>query len=265
MQEIPSEKKKQALEKMISEGTINQSLYKYRADDEYTEKIFTEKSLWFSHPSAFNDPFDCWANIQSFDKKSLTKALKQRNLNDKNKSRIIEAGMRSFTTLDLKKCIDSVLNQIGVCCFSKTFKSILMWSHYAHFHQGICLEFDILKDPNFFCFAMPVNYSNAMPKFNYPIDSDEIIKKVIQPKSAEWKYEEEIRIIKRQSDIECNGKQSFAFNPAALKKVIFGCKAHKTDIEKYKNLCKKNGFKHVTFTQMHQKANGSFELEEKAV
>ena len=72
MQEIPSEKKKQALEKMISEGTINQSLYKYRADDEYTEKIFTEKTLWFSHPNAFNDPFDCWANIQSLDKKRLS-------------------------------------------------------------------------------------------------------------------------------------------------------------------------------------------------
>ena len=265
MREISIEVKKQALEKMLSEGTINQSLYKYRADDKNTERIFTEKTLWFSHPNAFNDPFDCWANIQSLDTKSLTKALIQRNLNDKNKSRIIEAGMKSFTTLDLKKCVDSVLNQIGVCCFSKTFKSILMWSHYAYFHQGICLEFDILQDPDLFCFALPVNYSNSLPKFNYPIDSDEIIKKVIQPKSTEWKYEEEVRIIKRQSDIEYNGKQSFTFNPAALKKVIIGCKAHKSYIEKYRNLCKKNGFKHVKFTQMCQKKNGSFELEEKNI
>ena len=265
MQEIATEVKKQALEKMISEETINQSLYKYRADDENTEKIFTDKTLWFAHPKDFNDPFDCWANIQSLDKKSLSNTLVQRNNFDSARAHLIKEGLRKFTHYDLKRNVDSVLNQIGVCCLSVNCNNILMWSHYAHYHQGLCLEFDILQDPDFFCLTLPVKYVESMPEYYYLVNDDDIVYKIIQPKSAEWGYEEEVRVVKPQSEIEKNGSQAFLFNPKTLRKIIFGCKAHKTVIEKYKSLCYKNGFKHVKFTQMRQKKNGSFELEEKNI
>ena len=58
-----------------------------------------------------------------------------------------------------------------------------------------------------------------------------------QLKSADWEYEEEIRVVKLRSEIEKNGSQAFHFNPNALRKIIFGCKAHKSTIDKYlKNL-----------------------------
>ena len=34
-------------------------LYKYRAVGEYTEKIFTDKTIWLSKPENLNDPFEC--------------------------------------------------------------------------------------------------------------------------------------------------------------------------------------------------------------
>lgn len=34
-------------------------LYKYRADSEYTEKIFNDKKIWLSLPDDLNDPFEC--------------------------------------------------------------------------------------------------------------------------------------------------------------------------------------------------------------
>jgi hypothetical protein len=262
MQEISTEVKTQTLEKMISDGVINQSLYKYRMDDEDTEKIFTDKTLWFSHPNAFNDPFDCWANIQALDKKKLSNTLVQRNGIDATRAHLIKEGLKKFTHYDLKRGVDTVLNEVGVCCLSLNCGNILMWSHYAHYHQGLCLEFNILQDPNLFCLTLPVKYVDSMPEYYYPVDNDDIIYKIIQPKSTEWKYEEEIRVVKLRSEIEKNGSQAFHFNPNALRKIIFGCKAHKSTIDKYKNFCKKNGFKHVKFTQMRQKKNGSFELEE---
>lgn len=265
MQEIAIINKRQALEQMISKGSIKQSLYKYRADDENTEKIFTEKSLWFPHPNAFNDPFDCYANIQSLDKKKLSNTLIQRNSFNAARAHLIKEGMKKFSSYDLKRNVDAVLNQIGVCCLSMNCSNILMWSHYAHYHQGLCLEFDILQDPDFFCLTLPVKYVDSMPEYYYPVDNEELVYKIIQPKSADWKNEEEVRVVKPQSEIEKNGSQAFHFNPDALRKIIFGCKAHKTTIEKYKNLCKKNGFKHVKFTQMCQKKNGLFELEEKNI
>ncbi len=251
---------------MISKKTINQFLYKYRTADENTDKIFTEKTLWFSHPNAFNDPFDCWANIQSLDKKSLSDTLVQRNNSfDVARAHLLKEGLKKFTHHDLKRNVDEVLNQIGVCCLSMNCSNILMWSHYAHYHQGLCLEFDILQDPDFFCLTLPVKYVDSMPEYYFPKDNNNLVYKIIQPKSADWEYEEEVRIVKPQSEIEKNGNQAFHFNPNALRKIVFGCKAHKTTIEKYKTLCKKNGFKHVKFTQMHQKKNGSFELEEKTI
>lgn len=265
MQEITTGVKKEALDKMVSEGVVNRILYKYREDGKDTEKIFTEKTLWFSHPDAFNDPFDCWANIQSLDKKSLSYTLAQRNSFDATRALLIQEGLKKFTLYDMKRNVKDVLNKIGVCCLSKNCRNILMWSHYAHYHQGLCLELDILQDPDFFCLTLPVKYVDSMPEYYYPVDNEELVYKIIQPKSADWKYEEEVRVVKTQSAIEKNGSQAFHFNPNALCKIIFGCKAHKTTIEKYKNLCKKNGFKHVKFTQMCQKKNGSFELEEKDI
>lgn len=34
-------------------------LYKYREDNEYTEKLITEKKVWLSNASGLNDPFEC--------------------------------------------------------------------------------------------------------------------------------------------------------------------------------------------------------------
>ncbi len=34
-------------------------LYKYRADNKYTEKVFTEQKIWLSNAKDLNDPFEC--------------------------------------------------------------------------------------------------------------------------------------------------------------------------------------------------------------
>ncbi len=266
MEIITTEIKKRDLQQKITAGSINQLLYKYRnADDEYTEKIFTEHAMWFAHPKSFNDPFDCWANIQSVDNNGLYSMLAQRRRYGVFTGNLVKQGMNKFTKEGLKHIVDSVFNQIGICCFSKTNNNILMWSHYAHYHQGFCLEFDVLQDYDFFGFTIPTDYVDVMPEYKVTTDIFTMIEKIIKPKSIQWKYEEEVRVLKIPSEIENNGNQAFHFNPNALRKIIFGCKAHKSTIDKYKNLCIKNGFKHVKFTQMCQKKNGSFELEEKSI
>ena len=44
-----------------------QILYKYRDVGEYTEKIFTDKTVWLSKPENLNDPFEC--SIANFTEK----------------------------------------------------------------------------------------------------------------------------------------------------------------------------------------------------
>lgn len=258
---ITKETKEQALQQMINNGYINQILYKYREVGEYTEKILTDHTLWFDHPINFNDPFDCWANIQEIERGAFEKFVTDISPS-KYYADICKKGIPSCTIDMLKQDIDRALNEIGVCCFSKTKKSILMWSHYCKYHQGICLEFDILEDPSFFTLAKPVNYVDTMPIYDHFKEQNKLFEKLIQPKAKEWKYEEEVRVIKTAQDILQNRSQAFKFEPNALKKVIFGCKASEDTIAKYKELCQQNGLKHVEFSKMYQKQNGQFELEE---
>lgn len=261
--------KKLVLQQMIDAGKINQKLYKYReigdyGDEDYTMKIITDHTLWFDQPKNFNDPFDCWANVKKPESKDLEK-LAATNLTP-SVAKICKLGIPDFSLGKMKKIVDKELNEIGVCCFSKTEKNILMWSHYCKYHQGICLEFDVLEDPTFFTLAKPINYVSAMPLYDHLTEPNKLVEKLIQPKSKDWEYEEEVRVIKMPSDISQNGgSRAFKFKPAALKKVIFGCKASDSTIAKYKKLCKKNGLSHITFTKMYKMKGGQFGLEERPV
>ena len=254
----------QALQQMTTNGKINQMLYKYREVGEYTENILTDHTLWFDHPINFNDPFDCWANIQEIERGAFEKFVTDNSLS-KYYADICKKGIPSYTMDMLKQDIDRALNEIGVCCFSKTKKSILMWSHYCKYHQGICLEFDILEDPSFFTLARPVNYVDTMPIYDHFKEQNTLFEKLIQPKAKEWKYEEEVRVIKTAQEISQNSSQAFKFKPNALRKVIFGCKALESTITKYKELCLQNGLNHVIFSRMYQKQNGQFEIEERPI
>ena len=261
---ISKEKKLQNLHQLVAEGKTNQCIFKYRAVNEDTEKIFNNHTLWFAHPNEFNDPFDCWANIQYIDKEGLD-SLVRRNASAKQLLDIYKRGMDVFTPEMLKKDVDTVMNSLGICCFSKNEKSILMWSNYSDYHKGICLQFDIFDDPDFFTTALPVNYVEKMPTYDHFNERNKILEKIIQPKSQkEWGYEEEVRIVKTDRDISLNGNsQAFKFNPTSLRKVIFGCKASDDTIDKYMKLCNKdNHLEHVTFSKMEQKTDGLFELEE---
>lgn len=261
---IPEELKKLDLQQMIDAGKINQRIYKYRETGEFTEKIFTDHTLWFDKPKNFNDPFDCWANVKMPESKDLEQ-LANAKLSP-FKAKIFRLGIPNFNQSKMKNDVDKKLNKIGVCCFSLTEKNILMWSHYCKYHQGICLEFDVLEDPVFFTHTIPVNYVEAMPLYDHFKKPSELVEKLIQPKSLDWEYEKEVRVVKKETDISDNGdSRAFKFKPTALKKVIFGCNASKNIITKYKKLCNKNGLSHVTFTKMYKMKGGQFGLEERPV
>lgn len=177
---------KTALQQMISAGKLEQILYKYREDGENTERIFIEHTLWFAHPNEFNDPFDCYANVQVLDEEGLQKLIKKESCSS-FEEQIYQEGLHKYDVDKLRENVNIVLNEIGVCCFTKNPSNILMWSHYAHNHKGICLEFDILEDPDFFMIPLDVNYVDNMPEYNHFKDRKFLVEKIIQPKYKIWK------------------------------------------------------------------------------
>ena len=101
---------------------------------------------------------------------------------------------------------------IGVSCFSTSSDNILMWSHYANKHRGVCIEYDfsLLEQlENINAFLLPVMYSNERPLLpfekleleNGQAKQESVIRimpdliRAILTKSKFWDYENEWRFI----------------------------------------------------------------------
>lgn len=118
-----------------------------------------------------------------------------------------------------KKIIDT-FDEMGVACFSARLDSILMWSHYADGHKGLCLEFDTKYLP--FSDREKLHrliYSNSYPRLS-PIAIFQSSNMPFDPlvtKSKDWEYEEEWRFITDK------GNWLLEYEPKALTAIYFGC------------------------------------------
>lgn len=85
---------------------------------------------------------------------------------------------------------------IGMICFSETWRSPVMWAHYAEKHTGICFGFDV-DDPlltriTYTEEKIVVPFGSHLPKFGL---SAELLNKLVSTKATDWKYEREHRVM----------------------------------------------------------------------
>ncbi|HQC42170.1 MAG TPA: DUF2971 domain-containing protein [Verrucomicrobiota bacterium] len=261
-------------------------LYKYFGLGERTERIITSNEIYFANPTKFNDPFDFKLpidfnrSIRKLEKEDFVfylKNLKEDLKNENNEiskedlpriKEILNSGdVDSIAekllniTPGLKGEIKKIFNNVGVCCFSKEYDNILMWSHYAQAHEGICLKFDRTEDSNFFSQIVNVEYRKRVETdiAKYFLEYYKFSGDTISTKYSDWSYEKEVRVIKTESmDFNCNNR-FVKFEPSALKEIIFGVKTKKSTISHYIDLCKNN--KNITFSKMRLLKNGRFELK----
>ena len=234
--------------KMVDDGQLCRLLYKYRSlsdgSKKYTLDIFRKCELYFSAPQNFNDPFDCRLSpIIESPKKFAEAMAKRQSLNYKKEDVVSSLNANPDLLQKFKDAVGNVMNKHGICCFSKKNADLLMWSHYADSHTGICLGFDVKKDPGFFTFPINVNYQDAYPKIDISEEGkyNEYVNTLMSTKYSEWSYEEEIRIMKKSN-------KAYSFEPSALVSVTFGCKVEDAVIEEVKHVVKTNpNLKHVKF------------------
>jgi hypothetical protein len=116
-----------------------------------------------------------------------------------------------------------ILRAIGVCCFTGTRESLLMWSHYSDSHRGFCLGFSATND--WFGGAQPVEYSECYPTPRFVEDSGhEMRRQMLLTKGKDWAYEEEWRIIRCEG-----GPGLYSYPRAALVEVVFGMRMREED------------------------------------
>lgn len=256
------------------------SLYKYKSlSDErkkdHVREMFQDHIVWFSKRSDFNDPFE-FHFTPSFEATTDKKievfalALESRNPNMTKESATAEATRAFSSSPDILKkweqhrlrLFHKRLNEeIGVFSLSGYKDDILMWSHYADNHRGVCIEFRPVEEEHdkFYYQAVKVIYpkDNAPPQLNfygYRDNPDEWAVKCLSTKALHWEYEGEWRII----DVR-NGPGKKYIPQGLISSVILGCRIEQDD----RDLIMKLASSYPTPITMYQARikSGYYELE----
>nr|WP_034332222.1 DUF2971 domain-containing protein [Herbaspirillum sp. B39] len=200
-------------------------LYKYRREiTEWEEKTLLEHEIFLSSRDQFNDPMDIVFQVRpSPDDVTRWKRISDLVISqggtyeDAQKIWSI-AGTSEGEAAWLRRVVDGIVDRTGIYSFSETARSMLMWSHYAADHKGLCFQFFLPVGFEEIQTLLPVEYGTKMKEIEFRNKQEEHIN-AFRFKSVEWRYEQEWRIIKPNS-----ARSILKLPPNMIKAVIFGAK-----------------------------------------
>jgi hypothetical protein len=183
--------------------------------------------MWWQTPRDFNDPFDCLPPVVFGDgparRRQYAREMIGRQLRGQPRFRR-RLERRRIENLDSRAVVEMAekrFSEIAITCFSTLNDDLLMWSHYADNHRGVCLAFDqVYGDPPFLAF--PVEYSDNRPVADVTkmVDGENtFLRAAILSKAKCWEYESEYRMF----DLN-QGSGYRTFPKEALTGVILGAR-----------------------------------------
>ncbi len=153
-------------------------IYKYMP---FREEFFSNYCLRASQRGVLNDPFEL-SPAQDLVDKVLREGLGE-----------------DFFEQAEQFATDGNFNEVGVISFTENYNNLLMWSHYAHEHKGIVVEFDYEKLDYFFNYKLSMRDTIERVLYNRerfsPLQTEVCVKDLLLTKSDDWIYEKEHRIL----------------------------------------------------------------------
>ena len=133
-------------------------------------------------------------------------------------------------------------------------RELLMWSHYADNHQGICLRFrsDKALDGYFLILNstsepcqipfIKIEYKENLPPIvnMFDEDRDETLVKFLLTKYSDWKYEKEYRMLLYENELEGG---TIRYEKEDLEGITFGLKMKPENVKLIYNSIDKNYLK----------------------
>lgn len=238
-------------------------LFKYLPPDRMD--VLRRRTLRFTQPGDFNDPFEFRPQIQAAASPDDVQAYVEEHFETLVDQELAKYGalarlvggpnvrellLRQKSMLPelfqllqpqmlqrVAPAIDTVLNlNVGVLCLSEVRDSILMWGHYTDNHRGLVVGFDS-KHPFFsrrrsdkdeFGFLRQVIYQLERPHVTL---ADTTSPAWFQTKSNDWAYEKEWRLVSPLAQAEHRIEAHpypiclFEFAPDAVREIIVGMRA----------------------------------------
>jgi hypothetical protein len=201
-------------------------LYRYQPINKNTLDALSYGKYWSAKPTTFNDPFEFRLKTPFGAELEKIRGISDlRNINP----HLENVGDLEVATLG-KQYLQDMINNYGIVCFTEANQNILMWSHYASNHQGICLGFEV-EDPGQ-AGIYKVQYSDEYPELDFNrIWHKDGMMKVFWTKSNEWAYEKEWRLV----TVEGGKLETYK---GSLVNVTFGCRASDSHKKEIKTLMK---------------------------
>jgi len=181
-------------------SNIPKKLYKHFSISDNTFDTLEKGAVWLSDPSSFNDPYDSATSLIS---ETMQPGWEEEMDITSEQLSAINTAKEIFEMAKHQDDLKQIRRALRVCCFSELNNSILMWSHYADEHKGICVEYDLTSlvsttlPPKWFLY--PMIYSETLFDVNPYMNETNIHPLSLMLcslyKSDEWSYEKEWRLI----------------------------------------------------------------------
>lgn len=159
------------------------------------------------------------------------------------------------------KLMQNTANRFRIACFAQTPYSMLMWSHYAKYHQGFCIEYEtpILSEDNenIYFNLFPVIYTDERTdlsslSLNWNLTGNlsgaelwDFYKYGLLAKSLDWKYQQEWRLVSYDDHLTDKVYNCKFFK---IKKVYLGNRMPATDRLEIIKICKNQGIPYTGVT-----------------
>lgn len=230
-------------------------LFQYRPPKRWAFDGLRMRTLRFTPPAKFNDPYDCNTvpRLEELTESHLSYILKELWQDPQFREKIpvqspddvleiFRSGRNKAIVAACKREIVDASNkndektwkrvrtsQLGVSCLSACNDNLLMWSHYADRGRGICLEFNHQSIQSLFAPLMrEVQYTKIPP------DADSInlwqgnvasFLNMLSYKSKDWQHEQEMRLFIFKPDGFKKNERYVRYPQKALKSVYLGSEA----------------------------------------
>lgn len=161
-------------------------LYKY-LDINGAKMMLQNSNLMYANAMTFNDPFDCHPSLIDF--------------SDVPGSVCGNWSEELVSELSINK-YENHRNNLWICCLSKLYNSILMWSYYNK-HEGVCIGLNMdnvakcidIRYGMMVCSSgKEVQYKDVVDKPNYYRDREDFFNYQVYTKAKAWEHEQEVRL-----------------------------------------------------------------------
>lgn len=161
-------------------------LYKY-LDAKGAKEMLNHSNLMYTNATMFNDPFDCHPGLIDF-------------------SNVPSEACKCWSAKDIEDLhsnkYSNYRDDLWICCLTKKFNSILMWSYYNK-HEGVCIGLNMDKVSR--CLGAQyglrvaiegkeVQYKDVIDKPNFYLDKEDFFNYQVYTKAKAWEHEEEVRL-----------------------------------------------------------------------